>query len=243
MMFPDWIQSLSSVVCIASMHLFIVPFLTIASRKMHSIIFSIGNGIALSYVFLDVLPKLAQSDRIVSRTLQGILPYVERHAYVMALFGFLFFYFVQKQERSGVRKKHTNPLISLTCLSYSLFQFLVGYAVADKNDPEVQPLILFTLSISLHFFTSDYTFFPQAGESVKQRYIQTVLILFLFSGWFIGSMYMIPKASIALVSAFIGGGVIMNVIGHEIPEEKPNSSISFLMSTIGYSIILLSLGS
>jgi hypothetical protein len=50
---------------------------------------SAGGGIAIAYVFVDLLPKLAKSDLIVSQALTGMLPYFERHVYVMALFGFL----------------------------------------------------------------------------------------------------------------------------------------------------------
>ena len=52
---------------------------------------SLGGGVAIAYVFVDLLPKLGKSNMLVERVLAGIFPYFERHVFVMALLGFLLF--------------------------------------------------------------------------------------------------------------------------------------------------------
>jgi hypothetical protein len=196
---------------------------------------SLSGGIAISYVFVDLLPKLCISDIIVVKS--GFFPYIEKHVYVMALAGFLLFFFVERSPKFLHRK--ASYLLSLS--SYALFNFLIGYAVVDKDDPEVQPLIFFTIAMALHYFVNDFSL----SEKHYKDYTQLgkwILILSLFLGWMIGQFIELSSAGVALLGAFIGGGVIMNVIRHELPKKTSHSSISFVLGSIIYTVILLRVG-
>ncbi len=199
---------------------------------------SAGGGIAIAYVFIDLLPKLAKSDFLVSQALSGVLPYFERHVYVMALLGFLLF-FVVDRNHLFLGKKGS---FWLTLSAYALFNFLVGYAVVDKDDPEVQPLVLFTFALALHYFSNDYSLSQSHGEDY-QRVGRWLLILSLFLGWLAGIWIRLSPTAIALIGAFIGGGVIMNVMRHELPEDNPNSLGAFLLAALCYTILLLGISS
>lgn len=61
---------------------------------------------------------------------------------------------------------------------------------------------------------------PKLSKSndLVQR-MRWVLIASLFLGWFAGLTIQLSGIAVALVSAFIGGGVIMNVMRHELPEQ------------------------
>lgn len=196
--------------------------------------YSIGGGVAIAYVFIDLLPKLCVSDAIVSAAMQQYVPAMEKHVYLMALAGFILFYMEDKSQNSAVGMR-------LSLLSYSLFNFLVGYAVADPYNPEVRPLVLFTIALGLHLFVNDNALREKLGEAYHQRE-RWQLGGALYLGWIVGFIFELPATAIALVSAFIGGGVIMNVIRHELPSENPNSASAFLISTMIYAFILLSLG-
>ena len=207
------------------------------SKTLQSRLLSIGGGVAIAYVFIDLLPGLSESDVVVKKALSGVFPYFERHVYVMALAGFLLFFVVDRSE-VFVQKQGA---FWLSLASYGLFNFFVGYAVADKNNPEIQPLFLFTFAIALHYFTNDYALSKEHGDQYK-RIGKWLLIICLFLGWLIGLWTKLPATAVALISAFIAGGVIMNVTRHELPEENPNSSRSFLLAAAFYTIILLAIG-
>ncbi len=207
------------------------------SFNSHGRFLSFGGGIAIAYVFIDLLPKLAESDILVTQALSGIFPYFERHAYIMALFGFLLFFGVDKAQKPIPSKS----AFWLSLLSYSLFNFLIGYAVADKDNPEVKPLLLFTLAIALHYFTIDYSLSEAHGNDYKQ-FGKWILILCLFLGWLTGLWIVLSPPAVALVSAFIGGGVMMNVMRHELPKENPNNLTAFFSAATIYTIILLTIG-
>lgn len=199
---------------------------------------SIGSGVAIAYVFVDLLPKLSKSDALVKEKLWELFPYFEHHVYVMALLGFILFFIV---DRSKAIVKDQSAYFLLSLSSYALFNFLVGYAVVDKDNPEVQPLILFTIAMALHYFMNDYSLSMAHGDEYRHLG-KWILIASLFLGWLAGYWIELSETGVALVSAFIGGGVIMNVTRHELPEENPNSLGAFLMGTFVYTAILLSIG-
>lgn len=206
-------------------------------QRTQARILSMGGGVSIAYVFIDILPKLSKSDQTISESLVGIFPFVEGHAYITALLGFILFFMVDRSKASF--KKETYFLISLS--SYALFNFLVGYAVADINNPEVRPLPLFTIAIALHYFVNDYSLVHDHGEQYDATG-RWLLIGFLFLGWLMGLWIVLSPASVALVSAFIGGGIIMNVTRHELPTDNPHSTNVFLLSAAIYTAILLSIG-
>ena len=233
---PYGVYALISVTIFALVHL----YAGVIRRKGYlstGFFLSACGGVAIAYVFVDLLPKLCKSDQLVSKNLADVFPFLERHVFLMALAGFLLF-FAEDKNFSGDRRNYS---YLLTISSYTLFNFLVGYAVVDKNDPEVQPLFLFTFAIALHYFTNDYTLSKE--HTYEYRHVgKWVLALSLFLGWLSGMFIQLSETAVALVSAFIGGGVIMNVIRHELPKDKPNSLMSFLFFCFLYTIILLTIG-
>lgn len=200
----------------------------------HGRLLSLGGGVSIAYVFIDLLPKLGKNELIVQASLKGLFPYFERHVYVLALAGFLTFFVVDRTEKS-------KRGFAFSLFSYALFNFLVGYAVADKNDPEVQPLILFTVAMALHYFINDHSL-TQRHRQDYSRWGRYLLIACLFCGWLLGQGYDLSPTAVALVSAFIGGGVIMNVIRHELPHDNPHSLGTLLLAAAAYTALLLAIG-
>ena len=234
---PYAAYALISVIVFSLVHLFAEKARWL-EEATHGALLSAGGGVAIAYVFVDLLPKLSEKDVLIRNQWGEAIPYVEHHAYIMALAGFLLFFGIERS-KTLLKDKLSFPI---SLLSYSLFNFLVGYAVVDKNDPEVQPLLLFTIAMALHYFVNDFTLSEKYGEKY-QKEGRWILVLSLFLGWFTGFMITLSAPAIALVGAFIGGGVIMNVTRHELPKNTPHSFAAFCLSAILYTVILLSVGS
>lgn len=236
-MMPYHVASFIAILIFALVHLLAGKTRNL-STSLHGKFLSFCGGVAIAYVFIDLLPKLSIGNLIVKQALSGFFPFVEKHAYIMALGGFLLFFSIDKASDIVSGKRY----FWLTLSSYALFNFLVGYAVVDKDNPEVRPLALFSFAMALHYFTNDYAL----SESHGEEYAKTgrwILIASLFLGWLVGIWIMLPPAAVALVSAFIGGGVIMNVTRHELPKDNPNSLPAFFCAAVLYTAILLLIGS
>lgn len=235
MLYP--VYAFISVLLFAFVHLF-AGKISKSLLISHGRFLSAANGVAIAYVFVDILPKLSKGDALVKETLRQIFPYFERHVYVLALLGFLLFFVV---DRSQELLKNRSTYFYLSLSSYALFNFLVGYAIVDKDNPEVQPLVLFTFAMTLHYFLNDYSLSKDHKEDYK-HFGKWFLIASLFLGWIVGIGIELSETAVALVSAFIGGGVMMNVTRHELPRENPHSLVAFLAATAIYTAVLLGLG-
>jgi hypothetical protein len=233
---PYEVYALLAVCIFALVHLY-AGVIRRANYLSTGFFLSACGGVAIAYVFVDLLPKLCKSDILVTKSLADFFPYLERHVFIMSLLGFLLFFAEDKNYNGDER----NYSFILTISSYALFNYLVGYAVVDQNNPEVRPLVLFTFAMALHYFTNDYTLSKEHSTDYR-NYGKWILVLALFLGWMTGVFFMLSETAVALVSAFIGGGVIMNVIRHELPNDKPNSLNSFLFFCALYTIVLLAIG-
>ncbi len=236
-MSPYPLKSFLAVCVFAAVHLF--AHKARRFERVYSIwILSIGGGIAISYVFVDILPKLSRHEPLISRTIRWIFPYFEKHVYVIALLGFLLFLSV---DRSKNLLRNNSAFFYFSISSYALLNLLLGYAVADLDNPEVRPLLLFTLAMGLHYFANDYSLTSTLGKQYD-HIAKWILIGCLFAGWFIGLVIELSAAAVAMVSAFIGGGVIMNVTRHELPEGHVYNLLAFLAASIAYATILMTIG-
>jgi hypothetical protein len=230
------IKSLLAILLFALVHLFANKARYLGDTLQRRLL-SLGSGVAIAYVFIDLLPKIGKNEPLITETIHKFFPFFERHAYVMALLGFLLFYVVDRSNK--LLGRHAYFYLSLS--SYALFNMLIGYAVVDVDNPEVKPLFLFTLAIGLHYFANDYSLTMNFGKQYN-HFAKWVLIVSLLVGWVIGFCTEISASAVALISAFIGGGVIMNIMRHELPSERKNSLTTFLTAAGFYTAILLMIG-
>lgn len=228
------VYSFAAVTLFCAIHLYGNQWLDQSTRIPKNYIYSIGGGVAIAYIFIDLLPKLCMGDFLVTAAMRDYAPFLEKHVYILALCGFILFYLVDRAQESPVG-------LELSLVSYGFFNFLVGYAIADPFNPEVRPLLLFSIAIGLHLFVNDHSLKEKLGVSYQQRE-RWILTSALYFGWIVGLIFELPASAVALVSAFIGGGVVMNVTRHELPPDSPNSTPLFLGATVFYTIILLCVG-
>ncbi len=101
------VLSLLAVVGLAVVHLFSnrLRFLNVTPR---SIWLSIFGGISVSYVFVHLLPELAEGQQTVVEALdegRG-LAFLQSHIYLVALLGLVVFYGLERLATSSRRRKH-----------------------------------------------------------------------------------------------------------------------------------------
>lgn len=61
-------------------------------------------------------------------------------------------------------------------------------------------------------------------------------------GWLVGWMVEVPRAAVDGLFAFLAGGVVLNVMKEELPEERRSRFGAFLLGVIGYGALLLIAG-
>lgn len=209
-----------------------------SESKWHKHFLSMAGGVAVAYVFVELMPKLGVSETTLQAINTDIIPLKERHVYLVAFLGFLFFYGMHRLSTVSL-EKFGNFSFFLNIISYIFLNFLVGYEIVDIHDPFIKPLYLFVVALGLHYFITDYTF-REKHPYIYQSFGRYILILALYGGFFAGVLTEIPKTSIIYVVAFVAGGMILNVLSYELPaDDKSESFLSFLVGGLLYSVILV----
>jgi len=218
-------------------------------RQWQPRVLSAASGISVAYVFLDLLPALADRQNLIDRS--GFLPDLERHVYIMAVVGLTVAFWVETASRSS-RRRHRdageanqtgNATFSLSVLSFCIFNGTIGYAVASPGDEAVEPLWMFAIAMGLHFMANDHSLVEHHGERY-QRVGRWLLCGGLLAGWIVGTVPRLevrPEA-LALVLAYIAGGTIMNILRHELPDTDRSADVaSFAAAAAIYGALVLSL--
>lgn len=65
-----------------------------------------------------------------------------------------------------------------------------------------------------------------------------VLAVAIFAGWVAGLLFEVSEAAIAVLFAFLAGGVIMNVLKEELPEERESRFWAFVLGAGIHAAIL-----
>jgi hypothetical protein len=207
---------------------------------------SFGSGVSVAYVFVHILPELSQSQETLQNTLDQSLAFLKHHVYLMALIGLAVFYGLERtasQSRQRNRATAQGDTTStgvfwLHISSFAIYNALIGYLLLHREEPGLASLVFFAIAMGLHFIVNDYGL----REHHKHTYDQIgrwILAIAIIVGWGLGSQTEISQAAIAVLFAFLAGGVVLNVLKEELPDERESKFWAFALGAAGYTALLL----
>lgn len=210
-----------------------------------SIWLSAAGGISVAYVFIHLLPELAEGQEIIRRAVRGIFSALDHHAYLMALCGLVVFYGLERAAKESHIARHTGAeedtpdgkVFWLHMTSFSLYNVLIGYLLAN-NFHALRPLAFFFIAMALHFIVTDFGLsrdFKRTYRSLGRWVLAAAIIL----GTVIGTFAKIPDVATSALVAVLAGGVILNVLKEELPEERRSRFTPFLLGAAAYAGLLL----
>jgi len=227
--------SLAAVALLAILHVSAerLRFLDAVSRSRWM---SAAGGISVAYVVVHLLPELARGQESVDA--EGILGFVEDHVYIVALIVLAVFYGVElASRRSASRPGTMSAPFVLSMSSFAVYNGIVGYLVVHREEDTTLALAFFVLALGLHFVVNDHALQDRHRESY-QRYGRWLLIAALAIGWIAGQFAALSEPALGLLVAFLAGGVILNVLKEELPEERQSSFTAFVAAAAGYTVLL-----
>ncbi len=234
--------ALISVLALAMVHLF-AGALNFLGGIPRSRWLSIAGGISVAYVLVHLLPELSKGQEAVEEA-ACLLPFLERHVYLMALLGLAVFYGV---ERSARRAKHGSPHAErpttgrafwLSVVSFAVYNAVIGYLLVHREDDSLSGLVLFSVALGVHFVVNDFGL----RERHREAYVRVgrrLLAAGILAGWAVGELTEISEAAIALLIGFLAGGVILNVMKEELPQERQSRFYAFAAGATGYAALLI----
>ena len=205
------------------------------------------GGISVSYVFVHLLPELAEGQRTLEGEVRGsgLLAFLEDHVYLVALVGLSLFYYVEQKSlasRSIHRERHGRDhtgtaAFRLSIASFAAYNVLIGYLLVHGEFDDREALVLYTVALGVHFVVNDFGLREHHKDGYQHggRYVLSAAVLL---GWLLGMVAEIPEAAIAVIVAFIGGGVILNVLKEELPGERRARFMPFAAGAAVYAALL-----
>jgi hypothetical protein len=207
---------------------------------------SFGAGVAVAYVFVELLPKLAgYQERFLAATAQLALLFAERRVFLAALVGFVLYYglanFVARSRASRTAhggKGQSRFVYRLHIGGFAAYSALIGYVLV--REPRSQPLALtfYTCAMLLHFLGIDHVLDHDYGSAYQARG-KWALAAATGAGCLLGFLAKIPDRYLAMMMGFIAGGVVVNSMVMELPKEKEGRFWAFCAGAFVYSLLLL----
>lgn len=206
---------------------------------------SLGGGVSVAYVFVHMLPELGERQEAFE-TADLLAGFLDRHVYIVALAGFGVFYGLERlAQRSrdgeavaGAQTTASEPVFWIHVGSFGLYNVLVGYLLVHRPDSAPIGVLLFTVAMALHLLVNDSGLRHHHPESYH-RIGRWVLAGGVLVGWALGTAVELAEIALAVPIAFLGGGVVLNVIKEELPKERESRFWAFALGAAGYAALLL----
>ena len=231
----------------AAIHLFIgrLRFLDVVPRSRW---LSAAGGVAVAYVFLHVLPELAAHQDSLAQNLARSPVFVEELVYLLSLIGLAVFYGLERiatVSRLRSRKRGGEDAVGGVVFwahigAFAVYNLLIGYLLLHREESGLRTLLFYFVAIGLHFVTSDFGL----RAHHKRRYDalgRWIIAAAVLAGWGLGGLAEVSDIAVAFLFALLAGGVVLNVLKEELPEDRESRFWPFLIGATASSVLLLAM--
>ncbi len=205
---------------------------------------SIAGGVSVAYVFVHLLPELGEGQEVLAEAAGEGLAFLEQHVYLVALLGLAAFYGLERlanasrgRNRRGDSGKASAGVFWLHVGSFAFYNAIIGYLLVHR-ETGLGELLFFFAAMALHFLVNDHGL-REHHEDRYDRVGRWILAGAVLLGWTFGTLTEVSEAALVTLTAFLGGGVILNVLKEELPEERESRFWAFALGSATYALLLL----
>ncbi|ADB60472.1 conserved hypothetical protein [Haloterrigena turkmenica DSM 5511] len=213
---------------------------------------SVAGGVSVAYIFVHLLPEVGAAAAAIDES-GTVLATVDRHVYLVTLAGFVVFYGLERfavigtdaddatgTETDGGDEPERSPddVFWVHASSFAAYNALIGYLLVHREEPGVASLTFFFVAMALHFVVNDFGLREHHGR-IYHRYGRWLLAAAVLLGATVGYVTPVSEFVLALLLAFLGGGVILNVIKEELPSKRRSRFWAFAVGAAAYTLLLL----
>ena len=125
----------------------------------------------------------------------------------------------------------------LSISSFAIYNAVVGYLLLSQELDDVTQLVLYTFALAVHFVINDVSL-RNHHKNAYRRFGRWPLAAAVLAGWMVGLTAEVSDRVLALIIAFLGGGIILNVLKDELPRERQARFFAIRARRIAYTILL-----
>ena len=205
---------------------------------------SFGGGVAAAYVFLYLLPRLAEGNQAVAAVLGDKVrstPLAGLATSLVALLGFVTFYALERVTHRSQRgtAEPTRAVFLVQLAFFAAYSGLMTYTLATKWQAGALAALLFAIAMGLHIFATDHVLAEHFPVRLTGRW-RFVFAGGALTGWVV-AVAVEPTGTplINTLTAFLGGAILLNVFIDELPPERHSSFGWFVVGLVAYALLLI----
>lgn len=244
--------ALGSTVVLVALHL-LAPHIRRLPLVPEDATASFAGGLAVSYVFLHLLPELSAGSRELREVLGDAFspsPLLRLSIFAIALLGFVVLYGLERlaqrsrgvqaeDERRVERGGASTGVFKVHLGSFMVYNAIIAYTLATNWRVSPAFAVLFTVAIGLHFVLTDRGLEEHYGDLFDRWPPRLLLAAGLVAGWALGAL-LAPTSTVvvSVLTAALAGGILLNVFKEEIPSTRRSHFGWFLVGVVFYSLLL-----
>ncbi|MFB6131501.1 MAG: hypothetical protein ABEJ28_11860 [Salinigranum sp.] len=200
---------------------------------------SAGGGASVAYVFVLILPEVSEAATVVGE-IRGDVLLAEQLVFLVALVGFVVFYGIEVlvTQRRDEDVEESKFVYRAHLLSFAIYSGLIGYLLFHQEVAGLSNLFFYAVAMALHFAVTDYGLHRHYGASFDTggRWVLASGTVF---GAAVGFLTGIDVYALALLFAFVSGGIVFNVIKEELPALTESRFVSFVVGAVVFAALVL----
>ncbi len=229
--FRFW-ASLTSVLMLAVVQV-AYPWIERQSKNHMARITAFAGGIAVGYAALYLLPKIGNYTASFTNGRPDLAELFQYQLYFFLLAGVVVYFLTHSPRTEG----RTSPAV-LSGGAFLLYSFMTGSVLEELPRPGYFPYILAGGAMCLHFLGICHQL-RERDTAGFDRYMRWMLAASTLMGWIAGTLDMLSKGAVAMIVAFLGGGILVNVLREEWPEGTPGRSAPFLVGVGLFALLAI----
>ncbi|MFW5661659.1 MAG: hypothetical protein ACOC05_09770 [Oceanicaulis sp.] len=123
---------------------------------------------------------------------------------------------------------------------FTAYNALIGYVIDEQAAKGPVSLALYTFPPALHYVVNDRALERKHGDRYRRsgRFIPAAAPI---AGWALGAFVFAGDRHVALLTALLAGGVVLNTVKEEPPKERESNVLAFIggLATCGALLLVL----
>lgn len=183
---------------------------------------SFGGGAGLAYVFIHLLPELASGGRTITEAVntEAYVPtaMTESLLFLTTLIGVLVPYTLSVIAKQAPASRTWTGVARL--LTFGLINYLYAYSLPSLLTTGISYGVLFTVAIATHILLADRTLACEHPQAFRRRFRWIGSGCLLIGTLHAALLHPVSDLTLAIATAFVGGGLLMSVFREELPSPN-----------------------
>ena len=210
---------------------------------------SAAGGSAVAYVFVDLLPEMQRmQERFLAASTGRAFPFPAYRVYSSALVGFVLFYALEhvaaasRPGRGEGGSLEERPIVYWVQIAgFAVYCGLMGYLLREDAATRALSIVPYGFAMFCHFWIVDHALRKEHGAAYD-RSGRWIVAAGIVAGWIAAGLELASDLILPTVMGFIAGGVVLNSVKGELPEDGEARMVPFVAGAFGYGLLLLAIG-